>query len=114
MSKKPIFRVIFVQNDKIFEMYAKHVTESDMFGFVVIEDLLFGEKSSVVVDPMEEKLKAQFGGVIRTYVPVQSVIRIDEVEKQGQAKMSKKAKGDGNISHFPSMYGGSDSDRSSD
>lgn len=103
MLEKLVFRIIFIQDDKILELYAKHVSESDLFGFVVLEDLLFGEKSAVVVDPTEEKLRAQFMGVRRTYVPMQSVIRIDEVEKLGHAKMSKLGESSDNVSYFPAQ-----------
>lgn len=104
MSKKNVYRVIFMQNDTIYEIYAKHVSESEMFGFVVIEDLLFGEKSSVVVDPTEERLKALFFDVKKTFIPMQSVIRIDEVAKEGHAKISQAAKQSGNVSLFPPSF----------
>ena len=53
----------------------------------------------MVVDPSEERIKAEFAGVRRTYVPLHSVLRIDEVEKEGVSKITK-AEG-GNIAHFP-------------
>jgi hypothetical protein len=54
---------------------------------VEIEELVFGERSSVVVDPSEERVKSEFAGVKRSYLPLQSVIRIDEVRKQGISKI---------------------------
>ncbi len=92
MSNKRIFKVSFVQDDEVFEIYAKSVGESDMFGFLMIEDVLFGEKSQVVVDPFEERLKAEFSDVKRTYIPMHSILRIDEVEKQGAAKVKPTSK----------------------
>ena len=56
-SKKHLFKVVFFQKDNIFEIYAKQVFESDMYGFIVVEDILFGEASPVLVDPSEEKLR---------------------------------------------------------
>ena len=98
-----VFRITYVQDDEIIEIYAKQVTESDMFGFLVIEEILFGEKSTVVVDPTEERLKAQFNNVIRTYIPMHNVLRIDEVDKEGIAKITKAgaASAKGNVRHFP-------------
>jgi hypothetical protein len=54
----------------------------------------------VVIDPGEEKLKAEFSGVERTMVPMHSVIRIDQVQKQGQSKIIEL---DGNtkVTPFP-------------
>ena len=43
----------------------------------------------VVVDPSEEKIKSEFENVKRTYLPMHSIIRIDEVDKQGASKISK-------------------------
>ena len=63
MSKKDVvFKVIFVSQGKIYEVYARRVTQGNLFGFVEIEQLVFGEKSSVLVDPSEEKLKSEFDG----------------------------------------------------
>ncbi len=75
-----------------------------MYAFVEIADIIFGERSNLLVDPSEEKLKAEFGQVKRTYIPIQAVIRIDEVEKEGTNKIldSKLSVGaEGNISAFP-------------
>ena len=80
-----------------------------MFGFIEVEKLLFGEKSSVVVDPTEENLKNEFNGVERTYIPMHSIIRIDEVEKQGTAKISEGNNKNENVMPFP-VYTKSNSD----
>jgi len=68
-------------------MYAKHVFQGDLYGFVVVEDFVFGETSSIVVDPSEEKLKLEFDGVKRSFIPMHDVIRIDQVERRGTAKI---------------------------
>jgi len=80
---------MFHNQGKVYEIYAQNVHHSAMFGFIEVEKLLFGEKTSVVVDPTEENLKNEFNGVERTYIPMHSIIRIDEVEKQGTAKISE-------------------------
>ena len=45
---------MFHNQGKVYEIYAQNVHHSAMFGFIEVEKLLFGEKSSVVVDPTEE------------------------------------------------------------
>jgi hypothetical protein len=70
-----------------------------MLGFVEIEGLMFGEKTAVVVDPSEERLKSEFEGVNRFFVPIHAVIRIDEVEKQGSAKIHSLE--GGTVTPFP-------------
>ena len=87
MSKKPIFRVVFQNNNKQYELYVKAVYQSDMYGFIEIEEFVFGEVSGVIVDPTEEKLKNEFVDVKRSYIPLHNLIRIDEVDKEGVAKI---------------------------
>jgi hypothetical protein len=70
-----------------------------MFGFVEVEELVFGERTTLVVDPSEEKIKSEFESVKRTYLPMHAIIRIDEVDKQGASKISKLE--GGNVAQFP-------------
>ena len=86
-SKHRLYRVSFQNRGQIYEIYAREVSHGAMLGFVEIGKLVFGERSTVVVDPGEEKLKNEFEGVDRFYVPVHSIIRIDEVNKQGAARI---------------------------
>ena len=60
---------------------------------------IFGNKSQMVIDPSEDKLRTEFDGVQRSFVPMHAVVRIDEVEKEGVAKI-KDATGD-KITPFP-------------
>lgn len=104
MSEAPIFRVIFLNQNEVFEVYARQIYQSEMYGFIEVEEFMFGERSQMVVDPSEERLKAQFSDVKRTYVPMHSIIRIDEVEKEGVGKVTDA---DGNnVTSFPGFsYG---------
>jgi hypothetical protein len=88
MAASHIFKVVFVNQGKVYEIYARKVSHGALLGFVEVEELVFGERSAVVVDPAEERIKAEFDGVRRTYLPMHSVLRIDEVRKQGVSKIS--------------------------
>jgi hypothetical protein len=85
MTKReaPIYKVIFLNQGQVFEMF------------------VFGERTQVVVDPSEEKLKAQFEGVVRSFVPMHSIVRIDEVERLGTPKISEARGAVGNVMPFP-------------
>ena len=96
-----IFKIAFYNNEDIYEIYAKVIQESSIFGFLEIEQFVFGKNASLVVDPSEEKLKLEFKPVKRTYIPLNAIIRIDEVEKEGTAKMKKSKSSYGNIQSFP-------------
>ena len=103
MAKKTVFKIIFYNQGKVYEIYARNVQQGAMFNFIEVERLIFGEKSSVVVDPSEENLKSEFSHVSRTYIPIHSVVRIDEVDKQGASKVTEMNGKAGNIMPFP-MY----------
>ena len=60
-----------------------------MYGFIEIEEFVFGERTQMIVDPSEEKLKNEFSSVKRSYIPMHSLVRIDEVEKEGVPKISE-------------------------
>ena len=70
MAASHIFKIMFVNQGKVYEVYARKVSHGSLFGFLEIEDIVFGERSSVVVDPGEERIKADFEGVKRTYLPL--------------------------------------------
>lgn len=97
---KPIYKIIFFTQGQVYEIYARHIYQSDIFGFLQVEELVFGERSGVLVDPGEEKLKAEFEGVKRSYIPMHAVIRIDEVASEGVSTITE-AKSGSNVAHFP-------------
>lgn len=99
MSAQPIYKVIFHNGGQVYEVFARQIYQSDMWGFVEVEELVFGERSQILVDPGEEKLKNEFSGVKRSYIPLQSIVRIDEVDKEGAARISEG--GTAKISPFP-------------
>ncbi len=98
-SKDHIYKVIFHSMGQIYEVYAHSIYSSDLYGFIEVEDYIFGEKTKVVIDPSEDKLRTEFDGVQRSFIPMHAVIRIDEVEKEGVAKVTE-SKG-GNVTPFP-------------
>ena len=99
MSSKTLYKVVFVNQGKIYEIYARSVGQGALFGFIEIEELVFGERSTVVLDPSEEKIKSEFKGVKRTHLPMHSIIRIDEVDKEGTSKISTVE--GSNVAQFP-------------
>ncbi len=113
-TAEPIYRVIFNNQSEVYELYALYIYQSEMYGFVEVEELLFdeeqfGETQVEAGDKAEvarsnfAKFKQEFSGVKRSFIPLQSIIRIDEMEKPGVVKVSAaKDNPAGNIRHFPS------------
>lgn len=104
-TKQRLYRIQFNNQGQVYEIYARSVSHGSMMGFVEVEKLVFGEKSSVVIDPSEEKLKTEFADVERFYVPLHSVIRIDEVNSKQVTPRIHAAGGEsGKVTPFPT-YG---------
>ncbi|TVP90009.1 MAG: DUF1820 family protein [Thioalkalivibrio sp.] len=93
MSNKTRFRIQFINQGKVYEIFALEVYQERLYGFVTIEGLLFGERSQVVVDPSEERLRNEFEGVQRFHIPLHAVIRVDEVEEVGTARIRDMSPG---------------------
>lgn len=95
-----LFRISFHNQGKVYEIYAKRVFQGDLYGFIEVSGLTFEETSAVLVDPAVERLRSEFKGVERTLIPVHSVIRVDEVEKEGPARVLEVGEG-GKVTPFP-------------
>jgi len=102
-----LFKIVFLNQGKVYEIFARVVRQGELYGFVEVEELVFQESGSLVVDPSAERLKEEFSGVRCTRIPIHSVIRIDEVEKEdhGPGKITDFT-GETNITPFPNHLPG--------
>ncbi len=103
MSCKRIYKVIFNNQGNVYEIYARQVSQGSMYAFVEVSEIIFGERSKLVLDPAEEKLKTEFNGVECTFIPLHAVIRIDQVEKEGLNKVTVH-EGKNSVTPFPLPY----------
>ena len=99
-NSSEIYKITFLNKGKVYEVFAKQVYQSDLYGFVEVEDYMFDAKTQMVVDPSEERLKAEFEGVSRSYIPMHAIVRIDEVAKEGVGSITEATTGN-NVSLFP-------------
>ena len=97
-NKKLIYRINFLcsESNATYQIYAKSVSESNLWGFIEVEDIIFKKESSLLVDTLEEKLRNEFKDVERFYIPIHAVLRIDEVKEEGNFKVIKT-----NVRSFP-------------
>jgi hypothetical protein len=86
-KNKKIYKIFVKLNENIVELYAKQVYQSDMYGFIEVEEYIFDNNSKIVINPLEEELIREFSEVKRSFFPVQSIVRIDEVERSGSLKV---------------------------
>jgi len=98
MKSKSVYKIIFMQLGEVYEVFAKQIFQSDMYGFIEVENYIFNKDKQLVVDPSSEKLKNEFSDVQRSYIPMNAIIRIDEVIETGEAKIKENK---GQVSPFP-------------
>lgn len=98
MKSNNIYKIIFIQLGEIYEVFAKQIYQSDMYGFIEVEEYIFNKDKQLVVDPSSEKLKNEFSEVERSYIPINAILRIDEVKEGGEAKIKKNKD---KVSPFP-------------
>ncbi len=101
MANKPVYKVIFLNQTQVYEIFCTAIYQSEMYGFIEVEEFVFGERSQLLIDPAEEKLKNEFSGVKRSYIPMHAIIRIDEVEKEGTVKVTEVKSGGDKVTPFP-------------
>jgi hypothetical protein len=102
MNDSILYKVIFLNRSKVYELYARDVFSSDIYGFIYVSDLVFDQNKTIVIDPAEDKLRDEFENVNVLHLPMQSVIRIEEVKKKMSCKIRDIKKGE-NIAHFPPL-----------
>jgi len=98
---KPLYKVTFLNHGKVYELYARRVTSGQLWGFTEVGELLFDVHDGIVVDPTEERLRDEFGNTRVLHLPMQSIIRIEEVEKKGQSAIRDAATGEKVVTPFP-------------
>jgi len=101
MASKTLYKVTFLNHGKIYELYARQVASSALWGFTEISELAFDVAASVVVDPTEERLRDEFGGTRRLHLPMQSIVRIEEVERRGALTIRDASTGEKVVTPFP-------------
>lgn len=104
MSKEIVYRVLYHQQDVPYELYARSVSESDMFGFVELDELVLDGFVGVLGDETHDKIKLEFEAVKRTYIPLCNVFRIDAIERDDE--LTHKRTGMSNVTVFPTSGGG--------
>ncbi len=96
-----LFKVTFHNAGKIYELHARRVSSSGLWGFTEVAELVFDGGDSLVVDPTNERLRGEFGDTRVLHLPMQSIVRVEEVERRGQLSIRDSATGESVITPFP-------------
>ena len=98
---KSLYKVVFHNHGKVYELYARQVAASAIWGFTEIAELVFDVHDGMVVDPTEERLRDEFGNTRVLHLPMQSIVRVEEVEKKGQSAIRDAESGEKVVTPFP-------------
>ncbi len=98
---KPLYKVTFFNAGKIYELYARQVGASSLWGFTEVGELVFDVNESVVIDPTEERLRDEFAGTRVLHLPMQSIVRVEEVDHKGQSAIRDAQSGEKVVTPFP-------------
>ncbi|MBZ4040034.1 DUF1820 family protein [Novilysobacter selenitireducens] len=80
---KPLYKVTFLNAGKVYELYARRVSSGALWGFT------------------EERLRDEFGQTRVLHLPMQSIVRIEEVERKGTSAIRDAATGEKVVTPFP-------------
>lgn len=98
---KPLYKVTFLNHGRIYELYARRVASSELWGFTEIGDLVFDVRDGVLIDPAEDRLRDEFGDTRVLHLPMQSVVRIEEVARKGPSAIRDAESGEKVVTPFP-------------
>jgi hypothetical protein len=62
---------------------------------------VFDVNEGLVVDPTEERLRDEFANTRVLHLPMQSIVRIEEVDRKGQTAIRDAATGEKVVMPFP-------------
>ena len=73
-----------------------------MWGFTEVGEIVFDQASDgVVIDPTEERLREEFANTKVLHLPIQCIVRVEEVEKRGPLAIRDAASGEKVVTPFP-------------
>ena len=81
-----IYRVYFKWKDKDVELTAKSLDLSHPY-FVSIKDLVFVDKSSLIINPAQDDVRRDFGKANHLMIPFQTVTLIEEINEETGKKL---------------------------
>jgi len=100
MADKQLYKIIFLNQGKVYELFSRGVTSSGLWGFIEVSELVFEEGDGLVVDPTEEKMREEFASARVLHLPIQSVLRVEEVDQRGKCRIRDRESGE-KVTPFP-------------
>lgn len=99
-KSKHLYKIVFFNQGKVYELFSEGVSSSGLWGFVEVSGLVFESGEGLVVDPTEEKMRKEFENARVLHLPIQAILRIEEVDKRGQCLIRDRESGE-KVTPFP-------------
>ena len=100
MAEKRLYKIIFLNQGKVYELFSEGVTSSGLWGFIEVSGLVFESGEGLVVDPTEERMRQEFADAQVLHLPIQAVLRVEEVAKRGKCLIRDRESGE-KVTPFP-------------
>ena len=101
MAIRQYFKILFRDQNEVLELHAAHIFQSELYGFIEVEELILGMGNDIVVNPKKEKVREMFSHVHRSFIPLNAILRIDEIEFSENTGDNKHENSNGNVTRFP-------------
>lgn len=85
-TPKTYYKVTFSNEKELYQVCARRVVSSDLYGLVEIGDFIF-PKNKLLYNPGEERIRREFEGIRRTWVPYHAIVRIDEISDERESEI---------------------------
>ena len=91
---KKLFKIQFLDSKKeILTIHASKINTSSLLGLLEVEDIVFVNSSEILLTPADDKVRIEFKDVERTFLPVSSIIRVDEITMEKETPVIRLYKG---------------------
>lgn len=83
--EKTYYKITFTSGEEQYQVCARELASSDLYGLIEIGEFIF-PSNRLVYNPGEERLKREFEGIKRTWIPYHAIIRIDEIQESRESE----------------------------
>ena len=80
------YKVTFSNENELYQVCAREVSTSELLGLIEIGDFIFPQ-NKLVYNPGEERIKREFEGIQRTWIPYHAIVRIDEISDARESEI---------------------------
>jgi hypothetical protein len=81
VKKSVLYCITFKTDNELYRLHCRKVLESSYYGFLEVRDFVFRDQRKYVIEPQDEKVRREFGGLTKITIPFHSILRIDEYEE---------------------------------